>query len=955
MTTGKQLAGLLLLTTALTFPGVALAQGTGGNAGTAVEPATDDQVLSDAEGVGDDQVQEQPKVSIPGGTITVRRSINRNPERTSTQVVNVLSTEDIARTGEGDIAGALGKVTGLSVVEGGKVFVRGLGDRYSLALLNGLPLPSPEPLSRVVPLDIFPTNVVASSLVQKTYSPNFPGEFGGGVINLTTTAVPDESFIKFSGSLSGDTETTFQNGYAYYGSETDWTGFDNGARDIAPALQSYLDRSQNDGLLISDLITLNPAGQPDDYSQVEEIARSLTPPLFSELQVIGDLRANFSAGVTGGTAFDIGDAARFGIIFTGSLSNKYQNRVISREQAQEGDTELARIESDFRTTNRALSNAMLGLGLEVDDHTFRLTNLFIRDTVKQASLADFVRPQEFEGFAFQTQNTAWFERQLIDSQFVGELDFGALSVDLRAGYARTDREAPYNLSYTYARDTLALSDDDPNNDLDGQFQLKLQTGSGGFSETDAQVVFADLSEELWTGGIDIGYELTPNFLVTVGYAYSDTERLSSRRALSPRVVLDKGFFVPDPDNPGEFIEALNSEQLRTVLNAVNLRTPSLLLNSATYNLFDVTFDDDNATDPAFSANLEIHAGYIQAEWLPFETLTVQGGVRYEQSEQVTTPLGALSAGTPVYVGAPGDAPSTPTKIDNWLPALTVTWEATDDLQLRASASKTLARPQFRELVLLRYFDPETNRNYSGNPFLQDSELINLEARAEYYLGRRNRVSLAGFYKDIDSPIESFISRSGGDLFVGYANAPSAQLYGGEADLQYYFPLFDAGGWLETKEVVFLANYTYSKSELSVPSGAQVIIPSAPTGTDAANIFDDGAPLVGQSDHLVNVQLGLEDVDTLQQFTVLLSYASDRVSFRGFGDSPDVIEEPGVNLDIVFRQGFDLVGADAELKLEARNLLGTRHQEFQTLSNGLRVESNTYDVGTSFGASLSVEF
>ncbi len=64
--------------------------------------------------------------------------------------------------------------------------MRGLGDRYSLALLNGSPLPSPEPLRRAIPLDLFPTDVVASSLVQKTYSPNFPGEFGGGVINLTT-------------------------------------------------------------------------------------------------------------------------------------------------------------------------------------------------------------------------------------------------------------------------------------------------------------------------------------------------------------------------------------------------------------------------------------------------------------------------------------------------------------------------------------------------------------------------------------------------------------------------------------------------------------------------------------------------------------------------------------------------------------------------------------------------
>ena len=99
-------------------------------------------------------------------------------------------------------------MTGLTVVGGGFVYVRGLGDRYSLALLNGSPLPSPEPLRRAVPLDLFPTDIIASSLVQKTYSPNFTGEFGGGVINLTTLAIPKMPFLKFSAGMSGDTETT---------------------------------------------------------------------------------------------------------------------------------------------------------------------------------------------------------------------------------------------------------------------------------------------------------------------------------------------------------------------------------------------------------------------------------------------------------------------------------------------------------------------------------------------------------------------------------------------------------------------------------------------------------------------------------------------------------------------------------------------------------------------------
>ncbi|MFB0612692.1 TonB-dependent receptor domain-containing protein [Aurantiacibacter poecillastricola] len=947
MTTGKKLAGLLLLTTALSMPGIALAQGTQGSTGAASgsPTAADDDagdLLQDVEGLpGEAEGEyEDPDISVPGGSIIVTGRVNRNPERSSTQVVNVLSSEQIARTGEGDIAGALSRVTGLSVVGNGLVYVRGLGDRYSLALLNGLPLPSPEPLSRVVPLDIFPTNVVASSLVQKTYSPNFPGEFGGGVINLTTRAVPDETFVKISGGISGDTETTFQNGYAYYGSEMDWTGFDSGARDIPPAVQSFLDDSFNNGTQIELL----------DQEQVEGVARFLTPPLFSTLQILGDIRPNFSAGLTAGTALDVGSDGRLGIVATSSLSNSWRNRVISRQEAGPNSPDISDDESDFVTDNNILFNALVGLGLEVGDHTFRFTNLFIRDTVKQASLASFTRPAEFPSFDFLEQNTSWFERQLIDSQLVAELEFDRLSVDLRGGFARTDREAPFNLTYVYGRDS-----DPPDTifgDLLSEYAVDLgqQVGSG-FQETGVEVVFSDLYEELWYGGIDLSYELADTFTVTTGYAYSDTDRFSERRGFTFDVDIDPNF-LRDPDlvfggngNPN----AITS--LQQILFAAGLRTPANLLNATTYNLFDVGLIDQNLQDPAFEAELTIHAGYVQGQLLALDdTLTVQGGVRYEDADQSTTPLGAAN---------PSVGQTILKSDDYWLPALTVTWEPIEDLQIRANGSRTLARPQFRELVQQRYFDPETNRQYAGNPFLTDSELTNAELRLEYYLGGQSSVSVAGFYKDISDPIEVYITPEVGSDFINYANAPGATLYGAEVDLQYSFDLFNLGGFFESKELIFLANYTYTNSEISVgPEDTIAIANSDGTVNNtelATNYFTDGDPLVGQSDHLVNLQVGIEDLDRLQQLTVLVSYASDRVTLRGSNGLSDVVQEPGVNLDLVFRQGFELAGTDLELKLEARNLLGTDHKETQTNNTGLVLQNNSYDVGQSFAASLSVEF
>lgn len=893
MTTGKRLAGLLLLTTALTFPGAALAQ----NALAQDDTTTpDEELLDDVDVTSSAEPEddyEEPDVSIPGGgnRILVTGRINRDPSRNSTQVVSVLSADQIARTGEGDIAGALGRVTGLSVQGQGFVYVRGLGDRYSLALLNGLPLPSPQPLSRVVPLDIFPTNIIASSLVQKTYSANFPGEFGGGVINLTTRAIPDESFLTVGMGISGDTETTFHNGLSYYGSDFDWFGFDDGRRNVPPALQSFF----NSGARLDDLGVDQQA-----------IARDLGDPNLILLQKLGNVPANFSASITGGTATDVFDDGRLGFVATGSISNKWRTRDITSQTVLADFT----LDNDFRdvvTSNRVLVNGLVGVGLEVGDHVFRFTNLFIRDSVKQARLSQGEDFQDDD--SIQQQQTAWYERQLIDSQMVAELEFGDLGIDLRGGFAQTRREAPYEYTFTYVRDNAQglLSDQFIN-------VLDRQTG-------DASVVFSNLKEELWYGGIDFSYPVLDWATLTVGYAYTDTDRYSERREF---------LFNANTDFP----------------DAVGLLRPDLLLGDAIIDAFNIGLIESTEADPAFQAELLVHGAYGKVSLEPVMGLIFDIGVRYEDAEQSVVPVEVFAVPT-------NSGSSTFLSNTYWLPGATITWEPMDSLQLRASASRTIARPQFRELIFQTYYDPETNRQYNGNPLLTDSELTNLELRAEYYLGGSDRVSLAGFYKDITSPIEAFSSFSDNQQITSFANAPSATLWGVELDVSYTFDLMDMGGFFETKELVLFANYTYTQSDISVQAGdVTQLFPGGPTA--ATNLFIDGRPLTGQSDHLANFQVSLEDIDQLQQFTVLLNYSSERVTSRGTAGLPDIIEDPGLTVDLVFRQGLDLFGTETELKLEARNILGRGNQEFQT--NGTqRIEVNTYDVGTELSASVSVKF
>lgn len=873
-----RLASLLLLSTALATPAMAQDADTTGDATVAAQDGLAEEAPEE---------EEAPEVSLPGEiVVTGRRS--RDLVRTAPQVVSVLSSEQIARTGEGDIAGSLSRVTGLSVVGKGYVYVRGLGDRYSLALLNGSPLPSPEPLKRVVPLDLFPSSVIASSLVQKTYSANFPGEFGGGVINLTTKAAPRDGFFELKLGASYDSETTGQLGYTYFGSGSDWTGFDDGTRDIPAPLQAFFDSGER-----------LSAGNVD----TAPIAKALVNQNNSILQRYENLPANFSGGLTAGKSFDVGEAT-VGVIANFGYSNKWSSRGAINQYSL--DSDLSTLQSDFyriSTDNRIVVNGLLGFGLEAGDSKIRWTNLFIRDTVKSARLSEGSRNQTIA--TYRRQNTGWYERQLLNSQIVAEMKpADGLSLDLRAGYANSQREAPYELSFEYARTN------DPSDPYGNYFVNVLDNGQRG----DAEVSFSDLNEDLWSGSVDLSYELSPSMVGTIGYSYADTRRTSSRR--------DFKFTAPTDFPLG-----------------VGMLRPDLLLGDAIIDYFDIELIETNEGNPAFLATLVNHAGYGKINAQFGDAIEIDAGVRYETAKEVVKPL--------VVFNTPG-ASTASTNLDNdyWLPTATVTWNVTPDMKLRFNASKTIARPQFRELLFQFYFDPDSNREYRGNPSLTDSKLTNAEVRYEWYFAPEQRFSLAGFYKKIDKPIESFIT--GTDLVTSFANAPSADLYGVELELQKHFDVF------ASRRIVAGVNYTWSESQLNVKDGDPVAVYPA-SSTNAADFFRDGAPLTGQSKHIGNVQVGLEDRDSLSQQTLLLNYASKRVVSRGLSNAnqPDVIENPGLVVDFVARQGIAMFGLDTEWKFEARNIFAKKHEEYQQFGDN-RVDQNTYDVGRTIALSATLK-
>ena len=934
MSSTRSLVSMLLFTSAMVMPALAAAQtgqsapsggatggATGGQATGNSAPSSAGTPAGQSGVVNTDTDQslprgsdpaaaasEQVEVSVPGGAgadIVVTGQRDRNAVRTGAQVLSVLSSADIARTGEGDIAGALGRVTGLSVVGNGYVYVRGLGDRYSLALLNGSPLPSPEPLKRVVPLDIFPTNIISSSLVQKSYSVNFPGEFGGGVINLTTKSAPAKSFLSVGVSGGVDSETTGLLGYTYYGTKTDWTGFGNGGRKLKPALQSFL----ASGNTISQLSVADNSA----------IAAQLVTGRNSIVQRNGDIPPNASGNVTGGTSFEA-LGATFGVIATAGYSSKWRTRDTIQQTANTSD--LSSKELDFRrviTDDRVVVNGLIGLSAAFGNNKVRLTNLYIRDTLKQARLGIGTQASGNPNATLLQQDTAWFARQLYDLQLVGEFKLtSGLSLDVRGGYANTRRDAPDEFSYQYFRSNApvcgptSVAGCDP---YGATFINTLTNGQTGLADAS----YSFLNEDLWSGGVDLSYKLTPGVTATIGYAYSDTMRRNERRSFIFRSSnLPLGLSVLRPD-------VLLSQP---VIIAGPQLSPS--------QRYTITLTD-NEPNPVFVAKLRNQGAYAKLTAQVLGNLTLDAGVRYETAKETVNAVRVFTS--------PVSGAVTPTNLDRdyFLPAATLTYAVADGMQIRLNASKTIARPQFRELIFQTFYDPDSNRNFRGNPLLVDSQLYNVEGRYEWYFAREQRVSVAGFFKRLDNPIETFASFDDNNVVSSFANAPRANLYGGEVELVKYLNLnglFDSE-FFASRRLVTVANYTYTKSKLKVRDDDTTAV-FAFSSTRARDFFRDGVPLTGQSDHLVNLQVGLEDVSRLSQQTFLLTYASDRVTNRGAGTQPDIVERPGLRLDFVAREGVNFLGVDTEIKFEVRNITGTRYQEFQQ-SGSNRIYYNRYNV------------
>ncbi|MEZ5995741.1 MAG: TonB-dependent receptor [Hyphomonadaceae bacterium] len=879
---------VLLLTTMMFTPSLAAAQ--------TAPPATTPPAATAEEA---EPPEDEDEIVVLGRFIP-------EPMRETSEVATFLSSEDLARQGDDNAALALTRLSGLSVVSDRFVYVRGLGDRYSSALLNGSPLPSPEPLRRQVPLDLFPSNILDGAAVQKTFSPNYPGEFGGGIIDLHTLRMPRAPFLTIKAGTGFNTESTNQEGVVYRGGDEDWTTFGRGLRDIPAPIANAISQNVR--------IQRAVGGQPGfTAAELEAMGESLTNSPLTVVQHT-DLDPDFEGEVTAGTTFDFG-RFNIGLLGVGGYDSSWRTRNADRITVV-GNTANTDYGADTSTWD-VVANAFGSASIGWDDSEVTLTGLLVRTSTKYAQILEGSNVNVVGG-DIHREGTAWYERELASLQLAGDHSFGPLDINWRGAYARSTRDAPYERSITYV---LPSGGGDPS-----------YAPNNGGNETR----FSYLEDTVKSAGVDASYTIPlssqRDAVISAGLATSTTDRSYEFYSFS---------FLTDPSTPA---------------SVLRLR-PDYLFSPDNIDPSRFEIVENFNPNANYTGRLQVDAAYLSADVEIMPLLRAAVGVRYEDAAQSVNTFVRYPLGPGFTQAAPADLNNT-----YWLPAATLTWNFAEDLQMRLGYSQTIARPQFRELAFTPFIDPETDRIYQGNPYLLDSEFENYDARVEYYFGRDQFVTAGAFFKNVQNPIEEvIISPNGTDILTRFLNAPDATLYGGEIEYRTHFDMPFEVPFLTNADWFFAVNYTYTHSEVSASGDViNVSLDPAPAGqpapmTPATRFIVDGSPLQGTPEHIANLQFGFQNDDT--QLTLLVGYVSERIARRGSpgpGNVPTVFEDPGVNVDLVFRQNFQIGIADFTLGLSGRNLLDEDHQEYQFSDLG-RTDFNSYTRGRSFSISLSSEF
>jgi len=727
-----------------------------------VEKAVEDVTVSKASGeeVLNIVLEENKKNS---SEVTVKSSARSNAkgetvnaliafQKNTNTVASVISAEAIRRSPDKNTGEVLKRTPGASIQDGRFLVVRGLPDRYNLAMLNGIPLNSTEPDRKAFSFDLIPANMIDNIVINKAFVPELPGEWAGGLVQVNTRDIPTKSFFNVQAGVGFNTQTISNDFYKYKGGKLDWLGLDDGYRALPDA---YTTKSQFDALSNQDKINIAKQ-MPNVWSPYKS-----SSPINGQFQMAGGFNANLKGQQQLGGIIGITYNASNRYIKTTNDFNDFQNSGVYTPRFRFSDDKYAQDVSwgglgslTYQINARNKVSIKSLVNVNTTDYSTVRTGI---ESYGNATM-DSVHAYEL---AFK-QNIFW------NSQLIGEHTLNKeWKLKWYGSFGLLDNYVPDQRRIYYTK----------NNDINSPYSLLL---ANSLSQKSGNRYYQNLSDYIYTAGGDLSYNYTLfGFRQTLkgGYMFQVKDRLFDAKPFSVYLPTDNA--------------ALRLEGPETVFSPDNYGDGSNTSNKLAFNAI-------KGSQYRYMANTILNAGFVQFDNQFTNALRVVWGVRVENYDQV---VGSMKTSDPKH---------THSEVRDYLPGLNATYKINSKTNIRLSGSQTVVRPEFRELATFQYYDFDLNAAVQGNPALERTKITNADLRYELYPGAGEVFTLGVFYKYFDKPIEAICNPGdGGSTTYNIQNAKKATDYGVELELRKRLDFTPT-----LKNFTFQANLAYIKSKVT---------------------------------------------------------------------------------------------------------------------------------------------
>ena len=837
-------------------------------------------------------------------------------KKKSAVMMDGISSAKFKLTGDATAVEAAKRVTGVSI-EGGKyVYVRGLGDRYSKTTLNGVDIPGLDPDKNTLQMDIFPTNLIDNITVSKNFTADMPADFTGGLLNVETKGFPEEKIMNVSISTSFNPDMHFNPDYiTYSGGKTDFLGFDDGTRKL-PTLARYSN------------IPSPISGASDE--RVSEFVNSFNP----ELGVTRQTSAlDFSAGISMGNQIDLktnkaGKNPKLGYIFSLSYksSTNFYDDVTYGEYQRYSESELldlryANVQTGVLGERNILIGAMGGIAYKTDLSKLRLTAMHLQNGESRAGQFDIDDNGDAigrSGFIAKSDNLEYNQRSLTNLLLNGTHVLGTgWEIDWRLSPTISTLEDPdiRKTAFTY----------DPN-------QTLFSAGAGG----NPSRIWRSLNELNAVGKFDITkkYSFKGNDAkLKFGASHTYKERDYEILAYDLQFYANQSWPNPDPS---------------TVLNPENIfpNTPNgIYYNSA----------NSNPNPNAYESSASNTGVYVSNEFSLIPNLKTILGIRAENYVQYHTGRDQTYASGDVQNGRNLVNEKVLESLDLF-PTANFIYTVTSEQNVRASYSRTIARPSFKELSFAQIIDPITNRIFNGSLFpysdwdgnLTETRIDNIDLRWETFLPGGQIFSVSGFYKRFDNPIEMVrIPEQQTTTEFQPRNVGDGALVGVELefrkDLDFISP--------NLKNFNLSSNVTIVESRIDMTNSEFVARKSFER---AGETIENTRTMAGQAPYVINAGLSYGDSETGLDAGIFYNVKGPTLLIVGSGLYPDVYQRQfhSMNFSIAKRIGAE---KNTTIDFKISNILNDRVESYYDSFQADEQLFNSLNPGRAFSLGLSHQF